>query len=80
MSGASFRKIRFFGPGRRLAVSEGAKIAQIGSLARMKKVLLLARSGAPARSESFFIRASEAGRRKLTFCLGILLHLPPQFR
>ena len=37
MSGASFRKIRFFGPGRRLAVSEGPKIAQIGSLARMKK-------------------------------------------
>ena len=27
MSGASFRKIRFFGPGRRLAVSEGPKIA-----------------------------------------------------
>ena len=39
MSGASFRKIRFFGPGRRLAASEGPKIAQIGSLARMKKVL-----------------------------------------
>ena len=36
MSGASFRKIRFFGPGRRLAASEGPKIAQIGSLARMK--------------------------------------------
>ena len=38
MSGASFRKIWFFGPGRRLAASEGPKIAQIGSLARMKKV------------------------------------------
>ena len=37
MSGASFRKIRFFGPGRRLAASEAPKIAQIGSLARMKK-------------------------------------------
>ena len=33
MSGASFRKIRFFGPGRRLAASEEPKIAQIGSLA-----------------------------------------------
>ena len=64
MSGASFRKISLFGPGRRLAASEGPKIAQIGSLARMKKVLLLARSRAPACSESFFIRASEAGRRK----------------
>ena len=67
MSGASFRKIRFFGPGRRLAASEGPKIAQIGSLARMKKVLLLARSRARARSESFFIRASEAGRRNSIF-------------
>ena len=37
MSGTSFRKIRFFGPGRRLVASEGPKIAQIGSLARMKK-------------------------------------------
>ena len=35
MSGASFRKIRFFGPGRRLAASEALKIAQIGSLARI---------------------------------------------
>ena len=38
MSGASFRKICFFGPEMRLAASEGPKIAQIGSLARMKKV------------------------------------------
>ena len=38
MSGASFREIRFFDPGRRLAASEGPKIAQISSLARMKKV------------------------------------------
>ena len=34
MSGASFRKIRFFGPGRRLAASEGPKIAGGASLAR----------------------------------------------
>ena len=67
MSGASFRKIRFFGPEMRLAASEGPKIAQIGSLARMKRVLLLARSRAPARSEIFFIRASEAGRRNSIF-------------
>ena len=34
MSGASFRKIRFFGPGRRLVASEVPKIAGEASLAR----------------------------------------------
>ena len=34
MSGASFRKIRFFGPGRRLAASEAPKIGGGASLAR----------------------------------------------
>ena len=38
MSRGSFRKIRNFGSETRLAASEGPKIAQIGSLARMKKV------------------------------------------
>ena len=38
MSGASFRKIRFFGPGRRLAASEGPKIAGGASLARREKL------------------------------------------
>ena len=34
MSSASFRKTRFFGPGRRLAAPEGPKIAGGASLAR----------------------------------------------
>ena len=34
MSGASFRKIGFFRPGRRLAAPEGPKIAGGASLAR----------------------------------------------
>ena len=34
MSSASFRKIGFFGPGRRLAAPEGPKIAGGASLAR----------------------------------------------
>ena len=37
MSGASFRKIRFFGPGRRLAAPEGPKIVGGASLARREK-------------------------------------------
>ena len=37
MSGASFRKIQFFGPGRRLAASEAPKIAGGASLARREK-------------------------------------------
>ena len=38
MSSASFRKIRFFAPGRRLAASEGPKIAGGASLARKEKL------------------------------------------
>ena len=38
MSSASFRKIRFFGPGKRLAVPEGPKIAGGASLARREKL------------------------------------------
>ena len=37
MSSASFRKIAFFGPGRRLAAPEGLKIAGGASLARKEK-------------------------------------------
>ena len=37
MSGASFRKILFFGPERRLAASEGPKIGGGASLARREK-------------------------------------------
>ena len=37
MSSASFRKIGFFGPGRRLAAPEGPKIAGGASLARREK-------------------------------------------
>ena len=37
MSGTSFRKIRFFGTGRRLAASEGPKIGGGASLARREK-------------------------------------------
>ena len=37
MIGASFRKIRFFGPGRRLAASEAPKIGGGASLARREK-------------------------------------------
>ena len=38
MSSASFRKIRFLGPGRRLAASEGPKIAGGASLAGREKL------------------------------------------
>ena len=38
MSGASFRKIRFFGSGRRLAASEAPKIAGGASLARRENI------------------------------------------
>ena len=38
MSSASFRKIGFFGPGRRLAAPEGPKIAGGASLARREKL------------------------------------------
>ena len=38
MSGASFRKIRFSGPGRRLAASEAPKIGGGASLARREKL------------------------------------------
>ena len=37
MSSASFRKNRFFGPGRRLAAPEGPKIVGGASLARREK-------------------------------------------
>ena len=37
MSSASFRKIGFFGPGRRLAAPEAPKIAGGASLARREK-------------------------------------------
>ena len=43
MSGASFRKIRFFRPGRRLAAPEGPKIAGGASLARRRKARFSAR-------------------------------------
>ena len=38
MSSASFRKIRFLGPGRRLAASEGTKIAGGASQERGEKL------------------------------------------
>ena len=38
MSGTSFRKIRFFGPGRRLAASEAPKIGGGASLARRENL------------------------------------------
>ena len=52
MSGASFRKILFFGPGRRLAASEAPKIAG-GGLAGAKGKPTLSALGPPPRS-SFY--------------------------
>ena len=57
MNSASFRKNRFFGPGRRVAAPEGPKIAGGASLARRENRLFrsweaktLSRSRAPALS------------------------------
>ena len=41
MSGASFRKIGFFRPGRLLAAPEGPKIAGGASLARRRKARII---------------------------------------
>ena len=61
MRGTSFRKIRFFGPGRRLAASEGPKIAQFGLQAQMKKT----RSERAARLGSARLGSARLGSARL---------------
>ena len=54
MSSVSFTKIGFFGPGRRLAASEGPKIAGGASLARRRKARFSARLWGPRLASKVF--------------------------
>ena len=78
MSSASFRKIWFFGPGRRLGAPEGPKIAggprwgsaplsRKGASLRVFKLFPSAPSRLLARCESFLLLASKSVRYRLFF-------------
>ena len=68
MSSASFRKIRFFGPGRRLAAPEGPKIAG-GTLSR---------SRAPARSSFYAFPFCAIEASFWMICISVRLQGPPR--